>query len=175
MKALVVYESIFNNTKHVAEAIARGLENGYEADVVEVGHAAKALGDIDLLVVGGPTHAWSMSRPTTRASGREQAEAQGIDPASDGIGVREWLDGIDGAAGMKVAAFDTGAGKIGFLSAGSAAKKIADRLDDKGFRLVAKPEQFLIKVVGGETFLKEGEEDRAQSWGAGLASAAQQN
>lgn len=172
MKALVVYESFFNNTRQIAEAIAAGLAPTFDTEVVEVGSASTDLADHDLVVIGGPTHVWSMSRPSTRASGREQAAEQGIDPPSDGIGIREWLDGLSLSPPTKVAAFDTGVGKIGFVSAGSAAKKISTRLRSMGLSLAADPEQFLISVEDGETLLKDGELARAEGWGANLARTA---
>ena len=65
MSILVVYESMWGNTRAVADAIARGL--GPDTAVVEVTRApADIPADVDLLVVGGPTHAFSMSRGTTR-------------------------------------------------------------------------------------------------------------
>ena len=174
MKALVVYESIFGNTKTIAEAIARGLSASFETALAEVASAPEDVGDIDLVVVGGPTHAFSMSRPTTRESGRHQAEEQGLDPVSDTIGIREWLNGAAGRSGTMAATFDTGAGKLGFISAGSAAKGADKRLDHLGFRMLADPQQFLIQMVDGKTFLKDGEEARAEAWGAELGRVAQQ-
>lgn len=166
MKVLVIYESIFGNTQKVAEAIASGIAAIAEVDTIEVAEAPAEVTDYALVVVGGPTHAWSMSRPITRQSGREQAEEQHIDPASDTIGIREWLDAVAQSRGTPAAAFDTGVGKIaGFVPAGSAARKAADRLVDKGFRLVAEPEQFLVQVQGQHTVLKDGEERRAKTWG----------
>ena len=62
MTALVVYESIYGNTRAIAEAIAEGLGG---AAVATVQQAPQDLGDCDLLVVGSPTHVHSM--PTTRS------------------------------------------------------------------------------------------------------------
>ena len=76
MKVLVVYESMFGNTKAIAEAIGEALA----AEVVEVSDAPDVLpDDVGLLVVGAPTHAFSLSRPATRQSaaggGGRQARA----------------------------------------------------------------------------------------------------
>ncbi len=57
-RALVVFESMFGNTEAIARAVADGLGGGAEVDVV-----------------GGPTHAFGMSRPSTRRSAAQQAEA----------------------------------------------------------------------------------------------------
>ena len=90
MKAVVVYESMYGNTHLVADAIGRGLAGGAEVVVVPVAEAAPALvAEADLLVVGGPTHAHGMSRPTTRKAAVEQAKDNAIDPAASGAGVRE--------------------------------------------------------------------------------------
>ncbi|MDX5309965.1 MAG: flavodoxin domain-containing protein, partial [Rhodococcus sp. (in: high G+C Gram-positive bacteria)] len=56
MRALVVYESMFGNTRHVAEAVARGLGSAVRTVPVTQAHEEN-LSDYDLVVVGGPTHA----------------------------------------------------------------------------------------------------------------------
>ena len=52
---------------------------------------------IDLVVIGGPTHAHGMSRPTTREGAVTAAEKPGsdlvLDPNAEGPGFREWFDG----------------------------------------------------------------------------------
>jgi len=56
------------------EAEAEGLGRHGRVEVVEVGQAILPVPhDLDLLVVGGPTHAFSMSRPNTRRSALQQA------------------------------------------------------------------------------------------------------
>jgi hypothetical protein len=75
MRALVVFESAFGNTEKIARAINEGLTSVVPTRAVEVGGAALELeGDVDLLVVGGPTHAFGMSRPGTRQQAAKQAE-----------------------------------------------------------------------------------------------------
>ena len=69
MRALVVYESMFGNTEAVARAVADGLAEMHDVDLREVSQApTEVIGRVDLIVVGGPTHAFSLSRPATRAS-----------------------------------------------------------------------------------------------------------
>jgi menaquinone-dependent protoporphyrinogen IX oxidase len=69
MRAVVVYESMFGNTRKVAEAIGAGLRSFGNVEVAPVGAVTpKLLADVDLPVVGGPTHAWDLSRPPTRQS-----------------------------------------------------------------------------------------------------------
>ena len=52
MKTAVVYESSFGNTRTVAEAIGGALD----APVYSVDEEPPQLGELDLLVVGAPTH-----------------------------------------------------------------------------------------------------------------------
>lgn len=57
MRAIVVYESMYGNTRHIAEAIARGIDGSGTVRVVPVsGVEAVSLANFDLVVVGGPTH-----------------------------------------------------------------------------------------------------------------------
>ena len=74
MQVLVVYESMFGSTRQIAEAIALGLSTRAEVSVVKAAEATTSLQDYDLIVVGGPTHAWSMSWPSTRRSTPLRAE-----------------------------------------------------------------------------------------------------
>ncbi len=67
MRAVVVYESMYGNTHHVAEAIGSGLAEGFDVAVVPVAEAGQEMiDDADLVIVGGPTHAHGMSRESTR-------------------------------------------------------------------------------------------------------------
>jgi flavodoxin len=168
MKALVVYESLFGNTEQVAKAITIGLSEHCEVEMVEVTEApAKITGPLDLIVVGGPTHAFSMSRPATR----EDAFRQGASRGSKAVGVREWLEQLDGGGprpSALIATFDTRVGKVRRLpgSAAEAAAKLAHRL---GYLPAAKPESFYVKDTGGP--LLEGELARAQAWAERLGVA----
>ena len=91
MKALVVYESMFGNTKQVAQAIARGLEKSAEVELVEVSEAPPNPDvDVDLIVAGGPTHAFSMSRASTRGDAIDRGATEG----EQGIGLREWIEAL---------------------------------------------------------------------------------
>jgi len=163
MKALVVYESMFGNTEKVARAIADGLWDTYDVTLAEVSSMPIATG-VDLLVVGGPTHAFGMSRP----SSREQAAQQGtVRPDAVAVGVREYLDCSPPLRGMPAAAFDTKIDKP-FLP-GSAARRVQRQLRRLGCRTVLPAQSFLVKRTAGP--LAEKEETRARKWGAALASA----
>jgi hypothetical protein len=167
MKALVVYESLFGNTEQVARAIARGLSEHGEVRIDEVTQAPSTLTEpLDLLVVGGPTHAFSMTRPNTRQDAFRQGATQG----SPAIGLREWLGHLpSGQHPELIATFDTRVAKVRRLP-GSAAKGAAKTARKLGFRELAAAESFYVDDVGGP--LLEGELDRARAWGAQLGSDA---
>jgi flavodoxin len=66
----VVSESLWGNTQQLARAIAAGIGEG--TDVVDAASALGALdSNLDLLVVGGRTHAFSMSTGATRESAKQ--------------------------------------------------------------------------------------------------------
>lgn len=163
MRALVVYESMFGNTRAVAEAVAQGLSGRMEVDLAEVASAPDDVA-VDLVVAGGPTHAFSMSRPATRRSALEQSASGEV--VSRGRGLREWLAAAGPRLrGAPVAAFDTRITTTRL--SGSAAKAAQRRLRRSGARIVAPAESF---SVGGTTGpLGEGELERAKRWGADLA------
>ena len=144
MKTLVVYDSLYGNTKTIAEAIGDAVPG--EVEVLHVGEAnASELGGYDLLIVGAPTHGGRASEPA-----------------------RGFLDQIQARAleGVNVAGFDTRfAHKLARLL-GFAAPKIAKALEKKGGTLAAPPGDFY--VTGGEGPLKEGELERAAAWAKGL-------
>jgi len=168
MRALVVYESLFGNTERVAKAVAEGIELGSHGDmrveVVAVRDAPVALGaDLDLVVVGGPTHAFSMTRPSTR----EDAMRQGGLAGAAGPGIREWVQGLhSGAHPQRLAVFDTRVGKVRHLP-GSAARSAARALHKLGFSTLFRPESFYVEDVSGP--LLDGELVRAHVWGSELA------
>lgn len=171
MKAVVVYESMFGNTRRVAASIAEGLGPVGEVVVVPVGEATPAVwGDADLLVVGGPTHVHGMSGPRSRQAAGEMARKPGsgvtLEPAAEADGLREWLAARPDLA-TAVAAFDTRMHGPGFFT-GRASRRILRLLKGLGGRPVAAPESFFVSRAN---ILDAGECDRARQWGAGLAAA----
>lgn len=163
MRSLVVYESWFGNTRRIAEEIASALAHEGEVDLVTVDEPLPPLEDVDLLVVGAPTHVHGLSSKRSR----EGALTQGAH-GEPGIGVRGWIDALpDGAGGPRVAAFDTRASKPAWL-VGSAARGIARRLRDHGYRPAIEPQSFFVKGTPGP--LEEGELERASEWGRTLAN-----
>lgn len=165
MRALVVYESMFGNTEQVARAIRDGIEASMDADVVEVGAAPDTVpADVTLLVVGGPTHAFSMSWPTTRRDAAQRSTSL----VSSGRGIREWLGGLPTrTTETEATAFDT---RVTSRVTGSAARAASRRLDRLGYHLVAAFASFRVTDVAGP--LVDGELDRARDWGRALGAEA---
>lgn len=165
-RALVVYESMFGNTAAVAEAVASGLGGRLQVSLREVGSASTVVpADIDLLVVGGPTHAFGLSRPSTRSDAAEETDRPLV---STGLGLREWLDAAT-SQGLtcRAAAFDTRAARPRLP--GSAARAAVRRLRRAGFQPVAAPASFYVTGTTGP--LVEGELDRARRWAEGVAAS----
>ena len=166
-RALVVYESMFGNTEHIAAAVARGLQlEGLDTGLVEVGSAPTDLSlDLDLLVIGGPTHAFALSRPQTRAD----AVRKGAPAERAQHGLREWLESVshDPVRSPAVAAFDTRVTKVRWMlkAAGPSAVRLAHK---HGLDTVGKPMGFLVEDVDGP--LVDGELDRAVAWGRRLGT-----
>ena len=164
-RALIIVESCFGNTRTVAEAVATGLiEGGVEAQVVDVDGAPGALpADLDLLILGAPTHNRGLPTAATRAKARAQA---GSGEASPGVG--EWLRTVTVPVSTDVVAFDTVISK-GWLS-GSAAKAIAKALRRHQGRETTSVRSFVVTASKGP--LAGGEETDARSWGRELADSA---
>lgn len=109
MRALVVYESMFGNTRAIAEAVAAGLEAHLPVLVREVSGAPIVLDeDVRLLVAGGPTHAFGMSRARTREQGSQRG---GPGTSATGLGIREWLGQVRRPGDVAAATFDTRANR----------------------------------------------------------------
>jgi hypothetical protein len=161
MDALVVVESVFGNTREVAEAIAAGMAGRMTVRVVDAADAPAAVSGLDLLVVGGPTHAFGMSWSATRRTAAEQSGGA-VEPAA--VGIREWLAMLVAGAGA-AATFDTGMSRLRIF--GSAANGAARLLKRRGYRMLTRPMTF--RVAGTQGPLIGGERERAVAWGACLA------
>ena len=176
MKAAVVYESMFGNTKRIAEAVADGLALSVcrpEVVVIPVADApSDDLLDLDLLVVGGPTHLRRMTSRRTRemrVGSRARLPSGGPGDPEEwarvaATGVREWLAGLSTlAVGRRAAAFDT---RLRYSPAAGAAPLIARRLRSRGYRVDAVPRGFFVESAYGP--LANGESERAKAWGTAL-------
>ena len=163
MRAVVVFESMFGNTQRIAEAIGQGLAAHGAVDVVEVGHADSP-GQVDLVVAGGPTHAFGMSRPRTRQDAEQRAAGQVV---SAGDGLREWIAGLPRTRRVAAATFDTKVDKARWLP--GSARAAAKALRGHGYRLVAPAESFLVGDLEGP--LLDGEVEQARRWGDRLGAS----
>lgn len=168
MRALVIYESMFGNTRDVATAIGAGLGSSPDAEVVEVADAPAVLpADVTLLVVGGPTHAFGMSRASTREEARKLADGPLV---SRGDGLREWFERLERPThGVLGASFDTHMDKPRVIAQmGSASGPVRRRLHRLGIEDAADPQHFWVSDTTGP--LRDGELDRAREWGRTLAT-----
>ena len=114
-----------------------------------------------MLLVGGPTHAFGMSRPATRNSAREQADGSVV---STGRGVREWIAALAAKPEVAVHTFDTRVRVRGLP--GSAARGLRRALRRAGFA-AGNAESFWVTGTPGP--LVAGETTRAKAWGEDLA------
>lgn len=161
MKALIIYESLWGNTEKVARAVAAALAGSFDVEVFDSDTAPTAVTDYDLIVVGGPTHAFSMTRPTTRRGAVEQNHA----PHEPRRGIREWLAELSPATReQRAVTFDTRVDSPRLP--GSAAKAARHELRSLGFETRDKPMTF--RVHGYEGPLRAGEVERAGAWARGL-------
>jgi flavodoxin len=169
MNALVVYESVYGNTRAIAEAIAEGLGG---AEVVPVHQAANRAEHAELLVAGGPTHVHGMSTTRSRQMAveavHEDGDAHHLEPGvAEEPGLRAWIRDLPESKGGRAAAFDTRADKSPWLT-GAASRGIAKRLRRRGYDVLGT-ESFLVEDSEGP--LADGELERARAWAADLAKA----
>lgn len=166
MRALVVYESMFGNTEEIALAVAEGLETAYDVDVVNVDEAPHSLpSDIDLLVVGAPTHAFGLSREQTRSDAAQRTNGETVTKYGS---LRDWLATLSRSMNpVYSGAFATRAKKVRWLP-GSAARSAAMMLRRKHFDELVAPADFYVADTLGP--LLDGELSRAKIWGAEIAA-----
>ncbi|UCF60653.1 MAG: flavodoxin family protein [Anaerolineaceae bacterium] len=142
MNTLVVYFSKFGHTRMVAESIAEGLESVGPVRLLSSDQLADTdLEDVDLVVMGSPTH--RMNLP------------EAVRPIFERLPKRI-------LRGVPVAAFDTSYKMSSILARFTAAKKLAQKLRKLGGKRVVPPETFYVE--GREGPLYEGEIERARDW-----------
>jgi hypothetical protein len=168
MRAIVIYESMYGNTRQIAESIAEGLSAAADTAVVPVSKLAPdTVAGADLIVVGGPTHMLGLSGPGSRrmavSAGRKAGSGLTVEDGADGPGLREWLATTRGRGAA--AAFDT---KLHARLSGRASVRIGRRLRRSGYDLIARPRSFYVSKTNT---LEPGEQERARSWGSGLLGA----
>ncbi|MDI2124803.1 flavodoxin family protein [Yinghuangia seranimata] len=176
MHVAIVYESLFGNTRQIAEAIGEGVRQshpGADVDCLQVQEANPDLVEsADLLVVGGPTHMRGMTSRMSRKAGLHAIEKEADELKShhepeegaEGPGVREWFRRLPKTHDkLHAAAFDT---RAAAPMSGGAARGIARKLRHHGYELVSEPQGFVIEDAEGP--LRDGELARAKAWGAAL-------
>ena len=170
MRAVVVYESMYGNTRLVAEAIGEGLRPVHEVVVVPVREAGPELiAGAQILVVGAPTHAHGMSRRRTREAAADMAgkaeKSVVLEEGATGPGIRDWLASLE-YLNVFAASFDTRVRMPAALT-GRASKGIDRELVRQGVHRIAEPESFFVTK---ENALEAGEAARARRWGEKLAA-----
>jgi flavodoxin len=153
MKTVVIYDSVYGNTKRIAEEIARSIAQEMdepspsEVPALHVGQVSiPVLNSAELLVVGSPTHG---ALPTEAM--KAFVKRLGA-PAEDS---------------PRVATFDTRL-SWGFLRKyGFAATAMADELEEKGWVLQDNPGGFYVRGLKKGP-LKKGEVERAAVWAKDL-------
>ena len=192
MRVLIIYESLFGNTRDVSEAIADGLRAGTGPLQVRCVSAVDILptelGHTDLLVIGGPTHHKGVASRTSVIEARQlqrrlvlrghpavpghrgllgepslDAGLQAPPNLAPDADLRAWLRAVPDGPGLAAAAFDT---RLGSRWSGGASSGIARRLRRHGYHLIAGPEGFVLDGLMGP--LRDGELIRAHGWGAEL-------
>ena len=157
IRGAVVYASRFGTTEKVARAFEAGLEEaGVDASLASIQESPPGtLTDYDLICLGGPTEAFSASKPMKDYL----KDARGVD-----------------LAGKMGFAFDT---RLDSRFSGSASKFIEHALDDQGVHVLAGRESAIVSttrekgaIVGAK--LKEGEEQRFNELGRRLGELAEQ-
>ncbi len=146
MRSLVVYDSQFGNTEHVAQVIAKVLGDYGPARAAHIHETSLTqLRDIDLLVVGSPT--------------------QGGHATAD---IRDFIKRLppDALRRPKIACFDTRMRAPRWLGR-FAAPQLARQFRHLDIALVAPPEGFIVKERAGP--LADGEAERAAEWGRAIA------
>lgn len=147
MKTLIVYDSVFGNTRNLAEAMGEALG----ARVLNVSECKPAdLTGVALLIAGSPTRAFRPTKPMNAFLSKLPAGS---------------------LAGVNAAAFDTRADldevKSRFLEFmvrlfGYAAPQMERKLRGKGATIVTTQGGFLVH--GTEGPMKPGEAERAVAW-----------
>jgi flavodoxin len=166
MTVLIVSESYFGNTLTVTEAIASGLSHHLGPDTVTIvrpGGAPHELPpEVDLLLVGAPTHEFSMPKAQSRKQAAEKGATDG-----DRVGIREWLEQVTASGDLRVLTFDTSI-KSRFTP-GTASKAAFKSLKKHGFRKAERGPSFYVTGTAGP--LVDGEEQRAEAWGRQLGDS----
>ena len=135
MNTIVIYDSVYGNTKIIAETIAKE----FTAKALSISELIESdLQNIDLIIVGSPINGW---RPTEK--------------------ITKWLASLSSEQfkNIKATSFDT---RIKIFIHGDAMNKIKKGLMKAGAEIIANPECFYVK--GSEGPLLDGEIEKAVEW-----------
>ena len=146
---LIAYDTVYGNTKQLAEAFVNAVDGSHETKLLHASEVSAAdLENIDLVIIGSPTHGGTFTEP-----------------------IKKLISGLPAKSleGLKAAAFDTGFERENqkkFLQTvidvfGYASSKIAKKLENKGADVIGSETFFVLDTEGP---LKEGEIDRAKAW-----------
>ncbi|WP_187118963.1 flavodoxin family protein [Bacillus marasmi] len=139
---VIVYDSIFGNTKRIADRIGLELCNDCRIIAGSIHHEIEPddIPEIDLLIIGSPTHSHKPTHEMSEFLDRLAAKTTHIKHA---------------------AVFDTRYNMHIWLS-GSAAKKMTKKLQQIGIETLCNPESFLVTKWEGP--LKANEILHAEQW-----------
>lgn len=163
MHAIVVYESAWGNTAAIARAIAEGIGDGARACATDEA-APEVIADADLIVAGAPVYAFGLPTEQMRENVRKGQASVSPGPDLSHPSLRSWLDVLPPGRGRS-AAFETRL----WWSPRGATGAIERRLGARGYVPVAKAKKFVVQ--GGSGPLREGEIERARTWGRELREA----
>ena len=146
-KAIVIYESVFGNTKHVAETIIEGMKGGVVDATLSTPKELdpNQLTDCDAVLVGSPNHMGGATR-----------------------GIRKFIDKL-GKLKLEaklVAVFDTYAGN----EYEKAVKKMEKRIGEKAPGLKLSSPGLSIRVEGVRGPITEGELPKCKEFGVVIAN-----
>ena len=148
MKTLIVYFSKFGDTRKLAEAIAERMRQAGETRVIGIDQlAASDFDGVDLVIVGSPTHAFSVPEAVRTVLAELPLAILG---------------------GKSVAAFDTTV-KLWPLRYLRASPKLLTHLTRLGGTSITRPHTFFVRTKnpqksGEIDLLLGGETERAREW-----------
>jgi flavodoxin len=141
MNVVILCDSKFGNTRRLAEAMRTALADGHAVELRATDEGLGPVAGVDLLLVGGPTHAHGASAPLRKVLGT-------IAPGS--------------LRGTRTATFDTRYHGSRLLT-GSAAATAGKALKRAGGTPAVDPESFFVSHASPPA-LEPGELERAAAW-----------
>ena len=175
MRVVIAYESMYGNTHRIADAIASGFGSDHDVTVEPVDTVDPTEQDIDVLIIGAPTHAHGLPRPGSRRAAvdgaRTKYDVHHLEPSASGPGVREWLQHLPEKVSVSAAAFDTRFRPPAWL-VGHPARRVSRALHRHGATVLGTPASFFVDKYEQ---LVAGELDRARGWGEHLRHLAERD